>query len=986
MNRFEKILYFFFLSFFFTFSAYSQQKIVLDHYTIEDGLPVREISQVVKDSNGFIWVGTSSGISRFDGYDFVNFNTENTKAITDDRITALLVVQDVLWVGTQSNLLLFNLKTQAWQEYPNIGAIVRLFKDSKNQIWLVANQDEVYCILNNGTLKKIEASQPPATWVRATVNAVQTIDEGEEGVWWGRLDGTLRQYSEKNEKVNLIFDGNKYEKRGNVFLDKDTLIWHSTNDYLILYHINGQEIPIEHDVKNLTRAGTTTELPNGSVLLTDLENRILELNSVNRNTVFYEELSNQLSVTRAINSVFADNNLLWLATNSGLYKVDFKASQFNKILDYDNGLNSIRCIVEFENNEMLVSAYTGLHFMNKKNEVERIIKKPLYIFYELIPKTDNTYWVASEGTGLLEFNAKDKSIKHLTYNYDTGGNPARYLTSLEETDSLLYIGEYTGLYAYHKSIGRMENVKNQYGELILAGVRINDLHIDNNGVLWIASNDGVYTLDIASGTSKRRDFEVTGGNSYEARVIFETSDHKIWFGTRRHGLLMLDKQRQQEKQWKKIDGLAFDAVNTIIATNNEQYLWISTDFGLSQFDRSTSTFNNYYEKDGVSNNEFNRNAALKHSNGSIYMGGINGVSIYNPAQLTKEIENAKMMLTGFSKYDGNQGQVLHQKNQVINQREFVIAPEDRLFSFQFALENYYDVAKNQFRYKIEPIQENWVSLGSQHELLVDNLDAGNYVLRIQGTSGEGQWSNHELLIHLTIEQVYYKTIWFLFLVALAIVFITWVAHKMRVRQLLKIERMRTRIARDLHDELGSSLTRISMYSDLAKIKGEGKNNLEQLSDLSKEAASTLSDIVWSIDNENDTLEELIGRMKDHLMIMVKPTSIQWDFKVEGLKQQIVVNAEAKQNLFLIYKEAINNVLKHALASFIHVMICRNINDLELSIENDGASHSIKNNEPGKGGKGTKSMQTRTEALKGNYIVQKNDATYRVLITIPLKSL
>ncbi|MGM0581873.1 MAG: ligand-binding sensor domain-containing protein [Bacteroidota bacterium] len=979
----KKLLVIVLLTLFFVHDTTSQDKLILDNLSIEDGLPDREVSQVVKDNNGFIWIATSFGISRFDGYDFLNFNSENTETITDDRITALLVVEDKLWVGTQSNLLILNLKTYEWKEYKKI-AVTRLFKDSKNQVWLVGNQDEVFCILKNGTLKKIEETQSPEPWVRAQINSINTMGEGSEGVWWGRLDGTLRQYSEKKGKVNVVFNGDQFKKRGSAFLDQDTLIWHSTNDHLKLFHINGHEIPIKHhNLGSLTRAASMSKLQNGSILLTDFENRILELNSAERKTIFHEKQSHSLSTKSTVNSLLQDDNLLWLATNSGLYKVDFQSSHFNKILHYNQGLNSIRYIAELENDEILVSSYTGLHFLNERNKVDSIVKKPWYAFYEMIPKADNTYWTASEGTGLLEFNSKDRTIKHLTYTHESGGHPARYLTSLVETDSLIYIGEYKGLYSYDKFTGIMEEVKNEKGNPSLIGERINDLHLDNKGELWIASDKGLYVLDTLTGNCEFNDFSVTGSKNYEARVIFETSDNKLWFGTRQHGLLMLDEQRKKLSQWKKQDGLAFDAVNTIISSDNDRYLWIGTNLGLSQFDRSTNTFTNYFEKDGISNNEFNKHAVLNHSNGLIYIGGINGVNIFDPSKLTKKFLNKKMMLTAFSKYDGDERKVVHQKTQITNQRSFTLAPKDRFFSIYFALDNYYSVEKNQFRYKIESLHENWVDLGTQNKLVIDNLEAGEYVVKIQGTSGEGQWSDNELAIQLTIEEVFYKKVWFLLLVFIVILFIGWIGHKIRIRQLLKLERMKTKIARDLHDELGSSLTRISMYSELAKENGQ---RLDQLSVLSKEATSTLSDIVWSIDSENNTLEELIGRMRDHLHIMVKHTTIDFDFKAGDLDQQIMVKTEAKQNLFLIFKEAINNILKHAKASFIKVMIYREKNNLVMSIQNDGANLSDSKNEPRKGGKGTKSMQNRSEALKGSYKVLKKHSFYQVLITIPIKSL
>ena len=191
----------------------------------------------------------------------------------------------------------------------------------------------------------------------------------------GKIWGKKNQYrarvffktGKKSGKVNVIFDGNQFKKRGSVFLDKDSLVWHSTNHYLKLFPFKwGKKYQLSRIIPgDLTRTGTMTALKNGAILLTDLENRILELNSTERKTIFHKNLSLNLSTKRAVNSIFEDDNLLWLATNSGLFKVDFQSSYFQKILRYENGLNSIRSISELDNQELLVSAYTGLHFFEQ---------------------------------------------------------------------------------------------------------------------------------------------------------------------------------------------------------------------------------------------------------------------------------------------------------------------------------------------------------------------------------------------------------------------------------------------------------------------------------------------------------------------------------------------------------------------------------------------------------------------------------------------
>ena len=196
-----------------------------------------------------------------------------------------------------------------------------------------------------------------------------------------------------------------------------------------------------------------------------------------------------------------------------------------------------------------------------------------------------------------------------------------------------------------------------------------------------------------------------------------------------------------------------------------------------------------------------------------------------------------------------------------------------------------------------------------------------------------------------------------------------------------MERLRNKIASDLHDEVGSSLTRISIYSDLVRNgaeETESKNYLKGISDLSREVVTTMSDIVWSIDNRYDTMDALILRMKDFATELLQARNIAFDFQATGVDSKKVLDPVWKQNLYLIFKEAINNIVKHAHATEVKVVLSFDRGVFSMSISDNGKGVPL-NGSPK--GHGLRNMKRRAEALEGEFTLENTKGT-TILIMAP----
>jgi signal transduction histidine kinase len=231
---------------------------------------------------------------------------------------------------------------------------------------------------------------------------------------------------------------------------------------------------------------------------------------------------------------------------------------------------------------------------------------------------------------------------------------------------------------------------------------------------------------------------------------------------------------------------------------------------------------------------------------------------------------------------------------------------------------------------------------------------------------------------IVIRPPYWRTWWFVLLVIILVVALAYSVHRYRLRQTLQLERLRNKIASDLHDEVGSSLTRISIYSDLLQNGMTEKENvtyLKRINEVSREVVGTMSDIVWSIDNRNDSFGALILRMKDFANEVLQAKNIEIEFLTESVDNEKILDPALKQNLYLIFKESINNVIKHAQACKVKVHLINTTEQFTMTIYDDGKGFLT---DTVSRGNGLRNMERRAKAMNAEFSLQSREGT---LLTI-----
>jgi signal transduction histidine kinase len=278
----------------------------------------------------------------------------------------------------------------------------------------------------------------------------------------------------------------------------------------------------------------------------------------------------------------------------------------------------------------------------------------------------------------------------------------------------------------------------------------------------------------------------------------------------------------------------------------------------------------------------------------------------------------------------------------------------------------------QYAHKLEGVDKAWVLDGTNNSINYTNLDNGEYVFKVRATIRPGEWSDDIASIVIRINPPFWKTWWFYSLSALIISLIVYAIYRYRINELLKRQAIRNKIAQDLHDNVGSTLSSISVYSQVAKIYKEQnrmeplQETLEKISTTSSEMISEMNDIVWAINPRNDNMATILQRMESYARPLLTSQEIKFHFSYELSVQHQHLEMNKRKNFYLIFKEAVNNALKYSNCKNIWVEIVLKHHHLELSVKDDG-----KGFDPLKAksaatlsGNGVQNMKMRAREMKG----------------------
>lgn len=290
---------------------------------------------------------------------------------------------------------------------------------------------------------------------------------------------------------------------------------------------------------------------------------------------------------------------------------------------------------------------------------------------------------------------------------------------------------------------------------------------------------------------------------------------------------------------------------------------------------------------------------------------------------------------------------------------------------EFSFSGLGELVRLRYRYRLEPQDVDWSAPTSERTVIYPRLPSGAYRFAVQAIDPAGNTSANTASFGFEIAAPVWQRPWFIALVGLTLAAALTVAYRLRVRYLLSVERLRTRIATDLHDDIGSSLSQVAILSELTRrlvSPGETaqQDRLERIGEIVRNASSALADCVWTIDPHHDSLGELTARMRRLGNDLLTPRDVAFRFESAAADDSVALEPNLRRQLFLIYKEALNNVVRHSGAKQVSVRIDRDGSTLEMVIEDDGVGFDAENRNGASGnGLGLRGMRERAQQLKGS---------------------
>ena len=878
------------------FSQYHQLK--FKRIGIPQGLSQNSANAIVQDKSGFIWVATQDGLNKFNGYEFSVFKHKqsDSTSIRDNFILSLLIDSDGdLWIGTSFGLDKLKSGSSRFEHFSLQNPVVNskidetinsIVQDKYGNIW-IATLDGLY-ILNPKTkeLKTYDSIISPNDSLTSKT-VYKLFSDRKNNIWIG-TDKGLSHYNFSSKTATNFYsdtkDQNSLPSGAVISIAEDTLgiLWIGTTNGLASFEPDsGTFTRFFNDPKN------KISLSNNyiSSLLVDKNNDLWVgttgggLNKMDRPSGFFYHNLNSIDNLSSVGhndilSIFEDRTqVLWVGSDGGgLSLYDGKPQKFEHVYGQANLANSISSndiwsifcdndgivYVGTNNGGLNIIATDGTISAYEKNEMN-----PLSIssnsVYSLLKDKAGNLWVGT-GSDLDRFDFKTKRFSHHLSEKLKKRTNIRFLN--EGENGIIWCGNASGLISYNPVTSEItEFIHFENDSNSITDGRLTSYFKDSKGRIWIGTSSGLNLFDSATKKFRRFQHDPKNENSIcypSVQSVIEDKNGNIWIGTGL-GLSVYNPATNRFKSYYEDDGLPNACIYNILE-DQSGYFWASTNNGLSKFDplkiysaekgRTVSLFRNFSQEDGLQSNEFNHGAAFKSESGELFFGGIYGFNRFFPDKIVDNNYIPQIVITDFKILDSPAD------FRKIGDR-IVLNSTENVFSFEFASLDYTNPADNQYAYKLENFDSDWIYSGTRRFISYTNLDPGDYIFRVIGSNNDGVWDNEGVSIKLTIIPPFWKTkaaYFFYFLSVIAFIYgiIRWRAFRLESekRTLEKLVTEKTSELKSSYEQLRKSQDQL-VHTEKMRVIGQLASGIAH--DINNILSIILGSAEILLNNSNDVV-------------------------------------------------------------------------------------------------------------------------------------
>ncbi len=948
------------------------------------------IKMITQDQLGFLWMGTTDGVYRFDGHAFRAFRSRlnDEKSIPNNIINDIKVdASNRIWVATNGGLAYFDYANDFFLRIPVPDTLEKVDRYRVHAISF--NQDGQLWFITARGLHQLDAgfhiqqSLYPELEGHELLRAIHFVDQNS--LLLGTNNSRMIKLDVCSNNVHTIWVHSKYSR----LMQSSTTIsyfsqinetqlavgsWmgglNSITQDVCQQSFQHYENSFDTDIKTNIVTCVVEAQPDCWWVGT-FGSGIQLFNP--KKGVFYQKITYDPLNPYSLNSdyvlsLYKDHSgIIWIGTQEGLNKYDPNSHQFHTAMipPFDMEKSVYRrpyCMLENrfdpQNNSILIAVPgVGLltfnplsgqfgKFTNQKFTSQFETNDWIYsMLYDkdqsLIALTANGLWKydpVGHRFSALNLPAKMKFTNAHKFIQDRNGN----FWIISSGDGVYFLSEDFNSFR-HFSVDPARDSTGIQDQILFCILE------DHSGKIWLGSqNNGIAIYDPATKAFKYVRHDRSNPRALPDNGVFdieEDAESQIWVGTE-NGLVRFDKDGQNMKVFTDAEGLPNSNIASLILDAHSK-VWLATNNGLAVLNRNDGTFHAFSQLDGLASNRM-RSASYMSPNGTIYFSTTSAISWCNSERLFVNKEAPPVYITGIKIYNAVQP-VTRLKGQP---QHISISYTRNLLEVEFAALSYSSSEKNKYAYFLEGYDKAWNFCSGPGSATYANLPGGDYLLKFKASNNDGVWNMSTDALHITVTPPFWQQSRFYLLSILLMVGSIYLYFRNRISQMKRIQQLRMAIARDLHDEVGSTLSSIFLTSNLHTFQSRDwdkmNSAMDRIQTAAKSAMETMNEIVWSLKPENDQLGPLVHRMRAIASEMLEPVSISLEFAVHIPVGELKIPLDKRKELILYFKEALNNMAKYSKASKAYVEIRLEGKHLRLFIKDNGCGFDIDSVKKGNG--------------------------------------
>jgi ligand-binding sensor domain-containing protein len=793
--------------------SYSQQKSrIFEKFDVDNGLLSNWVKDIAQDKQGYIWLATSDGLNRFDGYSMKTYqNIEgNPKSILINYVRCVFVDTDnFLWVGYNGGISKYDADKDEFSHFINNSnnanslssdKISDITCDTKGNLW-IATRDKGICNLDKTTynFKSYRNTENEQVNYQGTLHC-----DKKDRLWIGTYNAGISLFDVISKKyVSFGTAGNGLEGMCimSIYEDKDGKIWVGTagnglyffdekaNKFVLNTAFPKDKILVA--ICQDSKGDLWVSAENYGIYILD------QKTNTTTNLLHNKYISNSLA-HNSINTIIKDmNDNIWLGTFAAgvnLYKA--QNNRFGHIFNdplNPNTLNhnAVLCFAEDSDKNLWIGTDDGgvnkynsttnkFEFFTKNNQPNSLKSNVILSVYE--DKKKNI-WLGTYLEGIHLMNRKNGTFKRNLQGYSFG-------SILEDSEDNLWLGGWRdGLFLYNRDNDTYKSFQQKDNDpTSLSDNFVYYVYEDRNNNLWVCTSVGLNRMEDKKNGKFRRFMNDPGNlNSLANNTVYhcyEDSKGRFWVGTA-GGLCQMNRDSINFTTYKVKDGLANNNVLGILEAKDGN-LWLSTNKGLSCFNPETKVFKNYNKSDGLQSDQFSVKAQYKLSTGELLFGGTNGYNRFNPADITVNKNVPIIVIKDVQVFDKEKsGKEGYENDVVSSNKEIVLKSSQSNLIFDFVAFNYTNTKKVKYAYMLEGFDMEWKYTDQPAPVNYTNLDPGTYSFKVKAANEDGIWNEEGKQITVIIKPPFWASWWFRMVVLGFIVFIAYYYYRKNILNILK---------------------------------------------------------------------------------------------------------------------------------------------------------------------------------------------------------